>query len=97
MVPLKLLLHKPVLNINIFKFRAFFGENRSRWKIIKLENGANNNKQTVTFFSKLSKSLVNYQCIGNTFNYQRESLAFANFFRLTTVKRTSLRYTTYRL
>ena len=49
------------------------------------------------FFSKLSKSLVNYQYIGNTLNYERESLAFANFFRLTTVKRTSLWYTTYRL
>lgn len=47
-------MYKPVLNINIFKFRALFFKNPSRWKIIKLENGANNNDnfgfQTLTIF-----------------------------------------------
>lgn len=47
-------MYKPVLNINIVKFQAFFVENPSRWKIIKLENGANNNNnfgfQTFTIF-----------------------------------------------
>ena len=47
-------MYKPVLNINTFKFRALVFKNPSRWKIIKLENSANNNNnfgfQTLTIF-----------------------------------------------
>ena len=62
-------------------FELFFVENPSCWKIITLENGANNNNnfgfQTLAIFSKLSKSLVNYRVlvISSTINIKVATLS----------------------